>query len=137
MVELWRPWLEERIGTDFDDLAVAVEEQGDFSKSARRLIAHLELASEDENDTDISADGNETDNDQDPVDGEGEGDGDESDAVVDSLRADGADESDADIIDSDELQMEASDDGEPVNGSGARDGRQPRATYPWNCDDDV
>ncbi len=116
MVELWRPWLEERIGPDFDDLAVAVEEQSDFSRLVRRLIAHLELASEDENDTDINADGSDTENDQDPADGEGEGEGDESDSVVDTLGADSAEESDSDVIESDELQTEISDDGELVDG---------------------
>ena len=116
MVELWRPWLEERIGQDFDDLAGAVEEQSDFSKSVRRLIAHLELAREDENDADIDSDGSETENDQDPVEGEGEGEGDESDSVVDALGADSTDESDSDVIESDEPQTEISDDGELVDG---------------------
>ena len=117
MVELWRPWLEEKIATDFDDLATAVEEQGDFSKLARRLIAHLDLAEEDENDPDLDADGNDSESDQDTVDGEGEGE--ESDATVDTLGADGADESDVDTIDSDELQTEITDDGELADGNEA------------------
>ena len=117
MVELWRPWLEEKIATDFDDLATAVEEQGDFSKLARRLIAHLGLADEDENDSDLEADGNDTESDQDTVDGEGEGD--ESDATVDTLGADGAEESDVDTLDSDELQTEMTEDGELVDGNEA------------------
>ena len=90
--------------------------QSDFSRLVRRLIAHLELASEDENDTDINADGSDTENDQDPADGEGEGEGDESDSVVDTLGADSVEESDSDVIESDELQTEISDDGELVDG---------------------
>ena len=119
MVDLWRPWLEEKIGADCDDLAAAIEEQGDFSKLTRRMIAHLAFANEDENESDLDADANDTENDQDAVDGDGEGEGDDSDTTVDTLGADGIDESDVDAIDSDELQAELAADGELVDGDEA------------------
>ena len=125
MVDLWRPWLEEKIGADCDDLAVAIEEQGDFSKLTRRMIAHLAFANEDENESDLDADANDTENDQDAVDGDGEGEGDDSDTTVDTLGADGIDESDVDAIDSDELQAELAADGELVDGDEADPKNEP------------
>jgi len=119
MVDLWRPWLEEKIGADCDDLAAVIDEQSDFSNLTRRMIAHLDFANEDENESDLDADANDTGNDQDAVDGNGEGEGDDSDTTVDTLGADGIDESDVDAIDSDELQAELADDGELVDGDEA------------------
>jgi cobaltochelatase CobT len=43
MVELWRPWIEAKAGTDFDKLARAVDNQAAFADLARRLIEDLEL----------------------------------------------------------------------------------------------
>ncbi|MFO0292577.1 MAG: cobaltochelatase subunit CobT [Rhodospirillales bacterium] len=43
MVDLWRPWIEAKAGTDFEKLAKAVDNQAAFADLARRLIEDLEL----------------------------------------------------------------------------------------------
>ena len=119
LVELWRPWLEDKIGSDFDELSERVEEQGYFSQLVRRLIAHLELADEDQNDLDLDSDGDDSQSEQDAADGEGEGDGEDSDATVDTLGADSTVDSDVDTLDSDDLQGEIEDSGQLVDGDEA------------------
>lgn len=119
LLELWRPWLEDKIGNDFEQLADLVEKQGDYSKLVRRLIAHLELADEDQNESDLDSDGTDSEGEEDDIDGEGEGEGEDSDTTVDTLSTDSASDSDIDIVDSDELEAEIADDGELVEGEEA------------------
>ena len=52
-VELWRPWIEERIGRDLDRLGSTLEDQKRFAQSVHKLLAALEMGEESgsENDT--------------------------------------------------------------------------------------
>ena len=45
-VELWRSWIEERIGRDLDRLAVTIEDQKRFAQSVQKLLAALEMGEE-------------------------------------------------------------------------------------------
>ena len=47
MVDLWRPWIESRAGTDFAAMQRAIEDQEAFAAAARRLIEDLDLGEED------------------------------------------------------------------------------------------
>ena len=61
-VDLWRDWIEDRIGTSFDDLAGALDDQKAFAKAARDLISNLEMGDElgsDNSETDDEADSDE------------------------------------------------------------------------------
>ncbi|MDJ0947932.1 MAG: cobaltochelatase subunit CobT [Alphaproteobacteria bacterium] len=65
IVDLWRPTIEGRAGTDFDALDRAIEDQETFSRIVRQLIRHLNIDDEE------AADGE-------PEDAEGQGEEDDS-----------------------------------------------------------
>ena len=78
MVDLWRPWIEAKAGTDFERLATAIDNQAAFADLARRLIEDLELgepeASEAEADEDQGQGQQEQDQAQQGTQGEAEQD---------------------------------------------------------------
>ena len=71
VVDAWRASIEERAGADLMDLEDAVADQAAFSRLARRLIAHLDLADEEAFEQDESEPESGEDSDQ-QFDGEGE-----------------------------------------------------------------
>jgi cobaltochelatase CobT len=77
LVELWRPWLEGRIGRDILELDRHIADQDGYAKAARKLIQDLDL---DLGDTDASGESD---------DKEGEGD-DAADAESQSEAGDGS-----------------------------------------------
>ncbi|GAB4183020.1 MAG: cobaltochelatase subunit CobT [Thalassobaculales bacterium] len=56
VVDLWRPWIESRIGKDLTELARVMTDQEAFSRAARKLIEDLELESAEEGDEQDSSD---------------------------------------------------------------------------------
>ena len=46
IVELWRPWIEERAGTDLDHLGSSLEDQRAFGTAIRDVLAALDMAEE-------------------------------------------------------------------------------------------
>ena len=46
VVDVWRDWVEERVGTAFDDLASNLDDQDAFARTARDLISNLEMGDE-------------------------------------------------------------------------------------------
>ncbi|MFD0915077.1 cobaltochelatase subunit CobT [Pseudahrensia aquimaris] len=46
VLDIWRDWIEERAGDNFDNLDSALDDQEAFAKAARDLIADLEMADE-------------------------------------------------------------------------------------------
>jgi len=46
IVELWRPWVEERAGPDLDRLGHAIEDQRAFAHSVHKLLSALEMIDE-------------------------------------------------------------------------------------------
>ncbi len=65
VVDLWRPWIEERAGPDLDKLGSAIEDQRAFAQSVHKLLTALEMIDEgsldsppdEENSVDDSDDG--------------------------------------------------------------------------------
>ena len=47
MVDLWRPWIESKAGTDLERLSGVLDDQSAFAELARRLIEDLELGEAD------------------------------------------------------------------------------------------
>ncbi len=43
VVDLWRPWIEERAGADLDRLGASVDDQRAFGRSVHKLLAALEM----------------------------------------------------------------------------------------------
>jgi cobaltochelatase CobT len=46
IVELWRPWIEEKAGKELDNLGASLENQRTFARSVRDLLASLDMAEE-------------------------------------------------------------------------------------------
>ncbi|WP_367192726.1 cobaltochelatase subunit CobT [Amorphus sp. 3PC139-8] len=46
LVDLWRPWLEEKAGTDLDRLGASLENQQAFGAAIREVLAALDMAEE-------------------------------------------------------------------------------------------
>ena len=89
MVDLWRPWLESKVGMALSDLRHVIDDQAEFARAVRHIITSLGLG-DDEIDADDGADepGGE---DGDRLDGSAEADGaheDDAGAHVDSLGGD-------------------------------------------------
>jgi cobaltochelatase CobT len=65
MVELWRPWIEEKAGDDLSQLMKAIGDQNAFARLSRKLIADLDLGDE------LGADPEASDENEDENDGDG------------------------------------------------------------------
>ena len=75
IVDLWRPWIEERAGADLDRLGATIENQRAFGRSVHKLLAALEMgdpAAADREDDEDEDDESQPQDDADPAEGEGE-----------------------------------------------------------------
>ena len=54
IVDLWRPWVEERAGTELDRLGGSLEDQRNFARSVRDLLVSLDMAEDAGSDQDDS-----------------------------------------------------------------------------------
>ena len=92
ILDLWRPWIEERIGRDLDKLGSTLEDQRAFAQSVHKLLAALEMGeesgseSEDEDESDDESGG---DSEQDE---ERQGDAERSDDGMQSEKAEASSE---------------------------------------------
>ncbi|MFE0016805.1 cobaltochelatase subunit CobT [Mesorhizobium sp. NPDC059054] len=104
MVDLWRPWVEDKAGTDLDGLAGKLEDQQAFARVVREMLASMEMAEElgDDQETDETED----DDDNQPQGEEQSEEGGEDDSGSDQSQAEDADASDDD---EDSAEAEATD----------------------------
>ncbi|GGH31306.1 cobaltochelatase subunit CobT [Alsobacter metallidurans] len=75
VVDLWRPWIEEKAGSNLDKLVSNVEDQRQFSRSVRELLASLDMAEDSSMDPEDSEDDEQSDDqnqNQEQQDGESE-----------------------------------------------------------------
>lgn len=79
VVDLWRPFIEERAGTDLDKLVGAIENQRGFAHLVRHLLTALDLAG-DKSQGEEDADETSEDEPQNPDEAEGEESEDEKDS---------------------------------------------------------
>ncbi len=64
LVDLWRPWIEDKAGQDLARLGDALEDQGQFAGAVRNLIASLDMADELGGEPEDSEDQDDSDSDQ-------------------------------------------------------------------------
>lgn len=95
IVELWRPWIEDKAGASLDRLGDSVENQKRFAASVRELLANLdmadELGAEPESDEDDN-DGDQGQENQDQTQGESETEDTAEETQADATEATGEDE---------------------------------------------
>ncbi len=106
LVDLWRPWIEDKAAEQLDNLCTALDDQTSFARLTRDLIASLDMADELGDDPDEQDEENEEDQDgeqgemEDSQDGERE----QTTATEEMMEADG--ESDEDMQDGAEMDLD-------------------------------
>ena len=119
LVELWRPWIEEKAGAQLDHLLGALNDQVVFARRIREMIASLDMADELGEDPD-EAEENEEEEDQDS--GDQNQDQEQSEREAQSTESDDMDQSqseaeqavqDAAEIDTEELSEDIESQDEP------------------------
>jgi cobaltochelatase CobT len=132
LVELWRPFIEEKAGADLDRLGDALLDQRAYARLVRKVLSSLGLANE------ADADGEESDEEtkdnappEQPDESEGEG---EDQSTQDSMRREAADETtdDADegAIDTVEAPSSELEEGEAGDAEEAAETRPPQPQAP-------
>jgi cobaltochelatase CobT len=93
VVELWRPWIEEKAGKNLERLDLLLNDQKAFARSIHELLSALEMSDELAGylDDDL-ADENDPDSDQDPGQEEGGERGDDESEGMQSTEADASDD---------------------------------------------
>ena len=133
IVSMWRPWVEEKAGTDLNRLSETIDDQKDFATTIRDLIAHLDMA--DELGGDPDDDDNEDNQDRsDMSDSQGEGDSEESEAADTSAMEEievSGDETDAGDAEASETYADALDDDSALSDP-TDDGEAPRPETPFS-----
>jgi cobaltochelatase CobT len=124
VVELWRPWLEARIGKDFNELDRAIGDQDAYARAARKLLQDLEidLGEAEEADPDQSEEGGEEGEGDNQSEGEGEAAG--AQPSSESSPSDSAADAQDSGEEGDGEMMPGSSDDDP--GRPGRPGVQPR-----------
>ncbi|MEE8277002.1 MAG: cobaltochelatase subunit CobT [Alphaproteobacteria bacterium] len=84
MVDLWRPWLESRVGMALSDLRATVDDQAEFARAVRHIISTLGLGddeAEDNSERPEGEAGERLDSDEEPGAAEEDGTGTEVDSL--------------------------------------------------------
>jgi len=140
LVELWRPWIEEKAGTELDTLSDALDDQRHFAELLRDVIASLDMADElgDENPEDQDNDGDQPEGDpdeqqQEAQEGETEQDAEAQESEMSSEEMEGgdadADETSADQFLEDDMPADQQDSGEALWPDFPGSNRPPESDY--------
>ena len=129
IVDLWRPWIEERAGKPLDRLSANVENQRKFSKAVHRLLSKLDMADESNMDRDEDESDESTDEAQEnPDKQEGEGEDDEAGQAMDMESSDDASDEmeDGDMDADDAPSGEFPEDADAGDADDAAESRRPQ-----------
>jgi cobaltochelatase CobT len=131
LVELWRPWIEERADNDLDRLTGAIGDQTRFADAVREILSALEmgdeLGNEDGEDSEEGDESAEPDNDSDGASDSAEGaDAASADEVEAAAEEADAGEGEASEADADDIL----DDAELSDARESGEARRPEA--PWS-----
>ncbi len=127
VVDLWRPWIEERIGRDLDKLGASLENQKAFGQFVHKLLAALDMGEDAGSDADDEDDdrNDEADNESEQ-DEERQGDAERSDDGMQSEKAEASsEEMDESAMDSAEAPSgESSEEADYSDAEQASDARR-------------
>ena len=107
VLDLWRDWIEEKVGTDLDDLAKNINNQDKFARIVRNMLAAMQLADNLE-DEQSDSDGEDEDNSDEHQENE-DGDSKEQEGS-DKTESEPSDDVDEDAEDGDMEAADAADD---------------------------
>ena len=118
VVDLWRDFVEERVGESFEKLATSLDDQTAFARATRDLIAALDMADELGSDPDDAPDDDDTDenedqpDDQEDLERENEEQSGEDEAEPDDVDETGEDQDQGESEQSDPSSMDFTEDDE-------------------------
>lgn len=125
MVDLWRPWVEERAGENFGRLATIARDQEAFARATRDIIADLEMADE-LGDTPDQSDDQSDDQDEGDAPGEDNIEGGEAEQA-EGVSAEQLEMAEGEGEDGEEQTVEVEAEDQPVEGDpeDSAEGNQP------------
>ncbi len=129
MVDICRPWFEDKAAERLDELDRVAENQALFTRTLRRLLVDLDMAEEEDEDSDQAdeAEAREMNDDSEAQGGEGDAEGEGGDAAgLEGFAADEDEDADADE------SAQAGEIDEELAGSGSDEAG--RADRPWRPD---
>ncbi|MFO1089300.1 MAG: cobaltochelatase subunit CobT [Hyphomicrobiales bacterium] len=125
LVDLWRPWIEEKAAAHLDHLGDSIEDQAAFARMSRELIAALDMADELGEDPDESGEDEEQGEDSEEGQSDERQEGEQQDA--ESAAAEETERSDSDVQQSMEEAAEVDSDEVPddLDAEESPEGEQP------------
>ena len=126
MVDLWRPWIEDKAHDQLAHLTDNIHDQAAFARMSRDIIAALDMAEELGEDPDQS-DENDENNEPEEDSGEREEtpDSEEQDSSQQSMEEMQDAEGESEAAEMDAQQMDVEDEGEDQDGEEEQDGEEP------------
>ncbi|WP_131118658.1 cobaltochelatase subunit CobT [Lichenihabitans psoromatis] len=128
IVDLWRPWIENRAGAELDQLGTSIEDQRAFGRAVHKLLASLDMAdpsaSDRDEDNQDESDDTQADN---PENQDGEGEESDSGETMEMDAADAAaDDMEDGAMDSADAPLgETPEDSDDGDSDEAAESRQP------------
>ena len=124
LVDLWRPWVEEKAARTLDHLSDTIHDQQSFSRMQRDLIASLDMADELGDDPDQSETNEEQEAESDSGERNETPDGEEQESQQSAMEEQDA-EGDTDASEMDAQQMQSEDSPDDMEGEEQDDGEEP------------
>lgn len=139
LVDLWRPWVEDKAGTDLDGLAGKLDDQQAFARVVRDMLASMEMAEElgDDQETEDSEDNDENQpqgEEQSEEGGEDDSGGDDSQSDDAEASDDDQDTAESESADASSEDLSDEDDADAETPGEARRNDNPFANLPKEID---
>ena len=125
MVELWRPWIEDKAHDQLAHLTDNIHDQAAFARMSRDIIAALDMAEELGEDPDQSDENDDSEPEEDSGEREETPDSEEQESSQQSMEEMQDAEGESEAAEMDAQQMDVEDQGEDQDGEEEQDGEEP------------
>jgi cobaltochelatase CobT len=125
MVDLWRPWIEDKAHDQLAHLTDSIHDQAAFARMSRDIIAALDMAEELGEDPDQSDENDESEPEEDSGQREETPDSEEQESSQQSMEEMQDAEGESEAAEMDAQQMDVEDQGEDQDGEEEQDGEEP------------
>ena len=125
MVDLWRPWIEDKAHEQLAHLTDNIHDQAAFARMSRDIIAALDMAEELGEDPDQSDENDDSEPEEDSGEREETPDSEEQESSQQSMEEMQDAEGESEAAEMDAQQMDVEDQGEDQDGEEEQDGEEP------------
>ena len=125
MVDLWRPWIEDKAHDQLAHLTDNIHDQAAFARMSRDIIAALDMAEELGEDPDQSDENDDSEPEEDSGEREETPDSEEQESSQQSMEEMQDAEGESEAAEMDAQQMDVEDQGEDQDGEEEQDGEEP------------